>query len=108
MRRRSGRRNSAGRFRREGEWVRVGSHLGANPAFVPELVDRALERYRTGQPGPGDILERIPWFHGEFETIHPFVDGNGRIGRGVPRSARNPRRARESQGVDSVHILCVE
>lgn len=88
--------------------MRVGSHLGANPAFVPELVDRALERYRTGQPGPGDILERIPWFHGEFETIHPFVDGNGRIGRGVPRSARNPRRARESQGVDSVHILCVE
>jgi len=71
--------DAAGRFRRDGEWVRVGSHLGANPLFVPELVDRALERYRSGPPD--GVLERIAWFHCEFEVIHPFVDGNGRIGR---------------------------
>lgn len=71
--------DAAGRFRRSGEWVRVGSHLGANPPFVPELVDRAMERYRTGPPEAP--LERIAWFHCEFEVIHPFVDGNGRIGR---------------------------
>lgn len=69
----------AGRFRRDGEWVRVGGHLGANPAFVPGLVLDALARFR------GDDfveqLERIAWFHFEFEIIHPFVDGNGRIGR---------------------------
>jgi len=71
--------DAAGRFRRDGEWVRVGSHLGANPSFVPELVDRALERYQSGPPA--GALERIAWFHCEFEVIHPFVDGNGRIGR---------------------------
>lgn len=69
----------AGRFRRTGEWVRVGGHVGANPQFVPELVADAVARY--DEDGAGYFLDRIAWFHCEFETIHPFVDGNGRIGR---------------------------
>lgn len=69
----------AGRFRRGDEWVRVGGHLGANPAFVPQLVNDAVTRYETDESM--FPLERIAWFHCEFEIIHPFVDGNGRIGR---------------------------
>lgn len=69
----------AGRFRKGDEWVRVGAHLGANPAFVADLVDGALSRFHADDRMPA--LERIAWFHCEFEVIHPFVDGNGRIGR---------------------------
>ncbi|MFT4258944.1 Fic family protein [Microbacterium sp.] len=69
----------AGRFRRGDEWVRVGGHLGANPAFVPELITGAVERFLADESMT--LLERVAWFHCEFELIHPFVDGNGRIGR---------------------------
>jgi len=69
----------AGRFRRGHEWVRVGAHLGAKPEFVPQLVDEALERYQADDGR--HFLDKIAWLHCEFEVIHPFVDGNGRIGR---------------------------
>lgn len=73
------RNDVAGHFRRTGEWVRVGSHLGANPDYVPQMIEEALTDYR------GDdemyFLDKIALFHCDFESIHPFVDGNGRIGR---------------------------
>lgn len=69
----------AGRFRRADEWVRVGARLGANPAYVPELISDAITRYRS--EAPAQPLDAIARFHCEFEIIHPFVDGNGRIGR---------------------------
>ena len=68
----------AGRFRRGKEWVRVGNHMGANPDFVSGLMGGLVQKYHQDDRY---FLDRIAWFHAEFETIHPFPDGNGRIGR---------------------------
>jgi Fic family protein len=68
----------AGRFRREGEWVRIANHIGANPAFVQKLMNELVENFHNNKEF---FLDKIAYFHAEFETIHPFVDGNGRIGR---------------------------
>ena len=69
----------AGRFRTGKEWVRVGNHLGANPKFVPALIQELVDHYN--QQKSSYFLDAVANFHAEFETIHPFVDGNGRIGR---------------------------
>jgi Fic family protein len=69
----------AGRFRSGKEWVRVGNHLGANPQFVPSLMQELVDNYNQNKINY--FLDAIAHFHAEFETIHPFVDGNGRMGR---------------------------
>jgi Fic family protein len=69
----------AGRYRSGKEWVRVGNHLGANPQFVPSLMQELVDNYNENKINY--FLDAIAHFHAEFETIHPFVDGNGRMGR---------------------------
>ena len=69
----------AGRFRSGKEWVRVGNHLGANPKYVHTLLQDLVDEYNKNKSRY--FLDSIARFHAEFETIHPFVDGNGRIGR---------------------------
>jgi len=69
----------AGRFRSGKEWVRVGTHIGANPEFVNGFMHDLARDYNSDN---GEyFLEKIAYFHAEFENIHPFGDGNGRIGR---------------------------
>ena len=56
----------------------VGGHDTALPEEVPEKMKNLLAEYRkNNEKTLDDILD----FHREFENIHPFQDGNGRVGR---------------------------
>ncbi len=69
----------AGRFRQNDEWVRVANHIAVAPEKVQEKMEDLLIQYNGSLRD--NIIERIALFHLTFEHIHPFVDGNGRIGR---------------------------
>lgn len=71
--------NIAGRFRKKEEFVRVGTHIAPNPEHIEKMIDNIIIVYN----GELDtfIVDKISKFHLDFEVIHPFNDGNGRIGR---------------------------
>jgi Fic family protein len=69
----------AGRFRQPGEYVRVGSHVAPKPEEVVDRLEKMLSDYHAGSHE--HIIRRIARLHLTFEYIHPFCDGNGRIGR---------------------------
>ena len=53
-------------------------HFGTLPQYVPPLVEELL---KWTEDSPLPMLIKSCVFHYEFEVIHPFADGNGRIGR---------------------------
>lgn len=74
-----------GEFRRSQVWL--GGTRPGNAVFVPPPADelaeclKHLERFLHGQPEAMPPLVRVALAHVQFETIHPFLDGNGRVGR---------------------------
>jgi Fic family protein len=74
-----------GQFRRSQNWL--GGTRPGNAAYIPpppEHVGQAmgdLEKFVYGDPVKLPLLITAALAHVQFETIHPFLDGNGRIGR---------------------------
>lgn len=69
----------SGRFRKNDEYVRVGTHIAPPPEKIESLLSETLLEYSSNQEAY--FLDKIALFHLQLETLHPFNDGNGRIGR---------------------------
>ena len=71
--------NIAGRFRKKGEYVRVENYVAPAPEHVERMIESIIVEYTSDLSTY--FVDKIARFHLDFENIHPFNDGNGRIGR---------------------------
>jgi len=80
-----GSNQTPGEFRRSQNWI--GGTRPGNAAFVPPPAEKvlecmsSLELFLHDKPEPSPVLLKAALAHVQFETIHPFLDGNGRLGR---------------------------
>jgi len=85
LRRGRGSCQARGEFRRSQNWI--GGSRPGNALYLPPPADRVpdcmsrLEKFLHDQPSRTPVLIKAALAHGQFESIHPFLDGNGRVGR---------------------------
>ena len=81
-----GQEKNPGEFRRSQNWIGAANCTLKEARYIPPNVEDMnvaltdLERYMN-EGDDYDPLIRIALIHYQFETIHPFLDGNGRVGR---------------------------
>ena len=82
-------RHTPGKFRTEAVWIGGGStpvgatFVGPRPELIPAAISDLIEfAQRTDIPA----FPQIAVAHAQFETIHPFTDGNGRTGRALAQA----------------------
>lgn len=82
-----GQEKNPGEFRRSQNWIGGQGSTLKNARYIPPSPDdmeeamSALEKYINEEESELDVLVQAALIHYQFETIHPFLDGNGRIGR---------------------------
>jgi len=80
-----GSHQTPGEFRRTQNWI--GGTRPGNAAFIPPPAEEVtecmgkLELFLHDRPEPTPVLLKAALSHVQFETLHPFLDGNGRVGR---------------------------
>ncbi|MGT2681433.1 Fic family protein [Streptococcus porci] len=67
-----------GIYRRVPVRIMGAAHEPVQPYLIIPKMEELLEQYENSK---GDIVTKLARFHIEFESIHPFIDGNGRTGR---------------------------
>jgi Fic family protein len=82
-----GQERTPGEFRRSQNWISSPDNRPSTARFVPPPVEDmwpaldAWEKYLHDETPRLPLLVRCALLHYQFETIHPFLDGNGRLGR---------------------------
>ncbi len=69
-----------GAYRDVQVYIRGSAHLPPPPSEVPKLMKHLVGRIAEN-PDKHDLITHAAVTHADFEAIHPFVDGNGRVGR---------------------------
>ena len=81
-----GQEKNPGEFRRSQNWIGGQGSTLKNARYIPpnledmKIAMSDLEKYINAEDGTASLM-KAALLHYQFETIHPFLDGNGRVGR---------------------------
>ncbi len=82
-----GQEKSPGEFRTSQNWIGATGSTLKTARYIPPCPEDMiqamsdLEKYMNAEDDTLDVLIQAALIHYQFETIHPFLDGNGRVGR---------------------------